>query len=495
MNNRAILITLLLLACAFANAREADYFTKRKGFPDTTTILNGKMNAVLQHIGQTSESCSEADLQGAIMGALGGFITPTIETWSDELPGNYGVPFDQSVFAGLQSEAKYLDWGCCSPVFRVGESLVSGDKLGHFLHSGFEMYYIVKSISTHPIPDARDKITKVFDWWESAVDSPKIDALKEKLGAKNRALGDSELAKVANTLAIEASHVQEEGSWGLGGTGVKSYADIASNYEGFKFWSDLTRGARPYFTCSKNKWVLSRRFKWETYVSDAWDEGINCNTYVTKKFAAVVAERTKRLAEKHKYFAGNCPVEPQKCKALVQRYDDKLARVIAPECRAAGGLALLDSEKPATPIEVTSERLPTAASAATTAAVSTPPLSALKIRDDKQISHPAFRSVIECFNTSLSAKSPAQSFEICAKPHFAVSHNSKTLRHNTLFLSFTDEVSELRPCESNEQKLAKAVSGRSTVTQCFDLVDKEGRKRKGFAAFNGSNKIASLRAF
>ena len=80
-------------------------------------------------------------------------------------------------------------------------------------------------------------------------------------------------------------------------TGVFSYADLAAGYAGYRFWTDLLSvggagslvagGTSPGF-------VLQRRFSFSSYVTDAWDEAINCSTFHPDLGKEVVVALEKR---------------------------------------------------------------------------------------------------------------------------------------------------------------------------------------------------------
>jgi|GEM_PF-5368172 len=66
---------------------------------------------------------------------------------------------------------------------------------------------------------------------------------------------------------------QEEGMWGLRGTGVKSHGDLAANYGGLLMYQDLLDGRG---------------------ATEAWDEGTNCSSFRSKEYAKIVAEAAKK---------------------------------------------------------------------------------------------------------------------------------------------------------------------------------------------------------
>jgi hypothetical protein len=83
--------------------------------------------------------------------------------------------------------------------------------------------------------------------------------------------------------------------WSL--TGVLSYADLAASYAGFRFWSDLSDvGGSGYVARDRStgKFVVQRPFAFSSYVTDAWDESINCSVFqpgLAPQVAAALAKR------------------------------------------------------------------------------------------------------------------------------------------------------------------------------------------------------------
>lgn len=290
-----MMIAALQLACSkIIYSSEADYFTYRKGLRNLTKMLNDKMNQQLSDITSTIQSCEESELYDAIMARMGGFGQSEIERWVS----HDGSENDNWIYDGTNVRA------CCSPVFLLHGSIVSTDKLGHFLHSGYEMYYAVRYRSSNPIKkDSRSLISRIFDANQNLVKkiSPKDNKEDEKF-------------------VLNLSHAQEESGWGLMGTGVKSYADIAANFDGYRFWNSLTQGASPFFICDQGKWKKKKDFQWKEYASDAWDEGVNCSEFAEPEIYEAVNRRIAELYRRNKLSAPTCPVEPEKCPDLVKRY-------------------------------------------------------------------------------------------------------------------------------------------------------------------------------
>jgi hypothetical protein len=94
---------------------------------------------------------------------------------------------------------------------------------------------------------------------------------------------------------VNFGHFTEVTIYGKGSSGVYSYSDQVANFNGMRFWGRVEGvGIDPitgnpnvelkYFDCVDNKWEQIRKFDWLDYVDSAWDEGVNCNAYRTKKF-------------------------------------------------------------------------------------------------------------------------------------------------------------------------------------------------------------------
>jgi hypothetical protein len=85
--------------------------------------------------------------------------------------------------------------------------------------------------------------------------------------------------------------------WSL--TGVFSYGDLAASYSGFRFWSDLSDvgGTTGYVArdTETGRFVLRRKFTFFAYVTDAWDEAMNCSVFqpgLAREVAVALARRS-----------------------------------------------------------------------------------------------------------------------------------------------------------------------------------------------------------
>ena len=125
--------------------------------------------------------------------------------------------------------------------------------------------------------------------------------------------------------AMSFGEMTERTYYGLTSTAVYSYGDLAANLDGYFFWQSLTRGKNAYVTCEEDTWSQVREFSWTDYANAAWDEGLNCSTYRNEYTTSRVLGRIKQLGM-------SCPVEPQWCDVMLNRYGYLAPRVISPAC-------------------------------------------------------------------------------------------------------------------------------------------------------------------
>ncbi|MEQ1875830.1 MAG: hypothetical protein ABL958_04230 [Bdellovibrionia bacterium] len=304
------------LSCAAVNAAEADHFTNRDAAPEAAMFLNEKMNAALDEIASGSTSCEEDELHAAIIGKLGGFGASRIERWGREVPTYNRVPMSQSIYGTSTGVMNIQMLGaCCAPTFKLGGNVVSADKLGHFLHSGYEMFYAATLRSERRV-NATSTLNKLYS----------------VLGARRTGVP---VTSTGINAVFDLSHYQETNGWGLNGPGVYSYGDIAANYDGYRFWTQVSRGTNPYFKCDAGKWKRVRRFDWLDFATAAWDEGINCSTFRADRAAAISAQITRVLTEKG-VRPPTCPVSRSACAALVATYPSSRSRILHPACLRTG---------------------------------------------------------------------------------------------------------------------------------------------------------------
>jgi hypothetical protein len=152
--------------------------------------------------------------------------------------------------------------------------------------------------------------------------------------------------------AMQWGKEQEAGKFGYTTTGIFSFADLAANLNGWRFWNkvllktkDPLKGVianffnRSYVTCEtqiiasikKKKivkaWEENSRFDLLDYVDGAWDEGNNCNSYQDP----IIEEKvTVRIKQVHPDFS--CPSSTEDCLAAQEKYGYFAKHVLHPHC-------------------------------------------------------------------------------------------------------------------------------------------------------------------
>ncbi len=154
------------------------------------------------------------------------------------------------------------------------------------------------------------------------------------------------------THALAWGKQKEAGLFGSTTTGVFSFADLATNLDGWRFWNkvllkkkDPLKNAlgnlvnRPYISCDLQildsiwqlrlvrAWEINTRFDISDYANAAWDEGINCNHYATPAIEAKVQARIHEIAPNF-----SCPISIQACQQARSRYRVYANEVLHPRC-------------------------------------------------------------------------------------------------------------------------------------------------------------------
>lgn len=291
---------ILLVSSFSAHAYEVDNVTERyEKLKDSRDFLNDEVNFKLETALKElnyGRRCDKKELFEAMDKTMAGFVIGSVE-WSAQhsprVQKHLGIK--DHIYSKRGTVAKVEGYMLTVAGMHASINLhgqyVGVDKLGHFFDQGAK-YYEIYSKSSNPAT-----------------------------GIKN---------------AMEHGREKENGIYGLGTSGIRSYADLAANYSGFQFWMSLADGAKPYFKCENNKWVKVREFDFADYVSPSWDEGINCNSYVSKGFEDGVEKQEKNLetqpANKSKNRRFTCPVSPNTCVELQKSFGKNAAQFLGPKC-------------------------------------------------------------------------------------------------------------------------------------------------------------------
>lgn len=247
---------------------------------------------------------------------LGGLFFATIERWS-KAPGTPAEiwPIEKSIYRDvghvkpnenfLRDLFPFKSY-YASGLFRINDIVFGDDKLGHFLQVGYIMYFAVKRKQDPNFKDARSFLIRMAD---------KVSG-DEKFREKS--------PKQGLELVYAYSRYMEDNQWGMKGSMARSYGDIAANVEGFKFWSDLTEGDRPYLKMNTfGQWEQVRSFDWTEYVSHAWDEGVN-----RSDFYPSIEERVE--ARIQEVLGSRCDSLPS-CSRIIEKYGADSVHIINPK--------------------------------------------------------------------------------------------------------------------------------------------------------------------
>ena len=220
-----------------------------------------------------------------------------------------------------------------------------------------------------PAPSTTKSIHKGSSWLTNIVQlEPEVIVNGKRIGVdklghffaqgflitKDRRLHDTD-----STEAIYKNS-QEDGLYGCGSTGLYSYGDMSANVAGSRFWNDVFygengSGENTYIACTDTgngtfRYARTERpFTFKEYVTDAWDEGINC-TLTCKQGGA---PNYGLVPDKN--FQSTCPLEQDKCLALGKAvHDGKLRDLeVSRVCRT---LYSTSSAAPSTPSSKTKSR-------------------------------------------------------------------------------------------------------------------------------------------
>jgi hypothetical protein len=270
MGRRAFLVIaigmvgLVLGTPGRSHADETDNFTCRKGFlRDSLGALDALMNARIREAVERAKrrdgascdaSCLFRELRDSVGASyrhpLTGISHSRFEKWIAERSDidRCHLAFKESVYGARAYNQPWLLPFNGRIIFLADSILVSGrvvgiDKFNHFIREG------------------------LAHWRDVERPGGGIGAvMARELGSPGRQW-----------------HWNEHGLKGLSLTGVLSYADLAASYSGFRFWSDLLSIGQPQsfvaYDTTVGAFVQRRRFSFAEYVTDAWDEGVNCSAF------------------------------------------------------------------------------------------------------------------------------------------------------------------------------------------------------------------------
>lgn len=261
--------------------------------PDSEAVLNRKTQDLIDKTLKNFSGCNQTALaKKASLKLTGNLFYGAVESQANNLVEVPKVSLDVS--QSIYKDSSYAS-SVVGRIFGLGSTIsinghhIGSDKLGHFMDMGYSLW-------------------------------------------KN-----TERGGVLKDLIDQATN-EQQGIWGMWSTGVKSYGDIAANYDGYRFWRDFSgKGSRPYFACENNKLKQVRAFKWSDYVSAGWTEAINCSAYWSEGYTFYINRNIHELEVKTKRRY-TCPIKPEACDDMRVYYSQwlgayELPKVISPDCR------------------------------------------------------------------------------------------------------------------------------------------------------------------
>lgn len=298
MKNLILIATFSITTSAFA--AEADNFSARNlkltdASPEVNALANKYLKKALDDL-NAKGNCDEEALYPELRKyfanhSKGEFVKDIL--YKNAVSIN-NLPIKQSVYENWDKGDGFLLGRkkaatsplALSPLIKIGEESVGVDKLEHMFGMGFT--YFTKHYG-------KDK---------------KIESvLKYGVALEKTILGGNIIA-----------------------TGVFSYADLAANFNGMRFWNHMLQkhddilgsenNLGPYILCSDNKWVANEKnpIDFRNYIDSSMDESINCSKFAArsgvKKFKKAVAKRG--FTDSNNQAA--CPVEPHKLEEMKGKY-------------------------------------------------------------------------------------------------------------------------------------------------------------------------------
>ncbi len=228
--------------------------------------------------------CDRTELHSALRGALASSWMGNLESWAEKQPFSKCLP-DPNIYSGAKKSGIVLRAVGINYTLKIGGVNIGADKLSHFMTEG-------------------------ADYYEAQLEGKSLQLI---LG-----IGEKE----------------ELGPYGLRSTGVKSYGDLAANYQGYQFWKNTTEGKDPYFKCIKNKWVQAKDFNWGDFVNPLMDESINCSGYQPVEFKESVEKNIAALQKKHGAQPLSCPLDREACRKASEYIPNEEVRlaIVHPDC-------------------------------------------------------------------------------------------------------------------------------------------------------------------
>ncbi len=279
----SVLSALSAMGAVWVSATEIDSFTRRSEFlPDLTDLLNQEVMMHLQkavkHSNRISRKeylrtnypfrgkegtdyCNSDHLYARVRSKFARPLIGQLESFINRLPESRirKLNFNQSIYKDFLFKESPTLAGTkrMGSLVRVGDHIIGADKFGHFFTEGWSYYRLAY---THELDLER---------------------------------------------ALLFGKLTESLYYGASTTGVYSYADLAANFNGMRFWNALLgrhadalypeQKQLPYIRCINKRWEFVREFKWSDYIDAAWDECVNYSLFRNKELLDKVLARIESL--------------------------------------------------------------------------------------------------------------------------------------------------------------------------------------------------------
>ncbi len=301
---RAILLVVLILLAPSGFTAEVDSFTGRHELTDLRPTLNRVVNLWIDEALQTANEkpffrmgdtkgvdyCVQARLIDALKKKFTGFIVGKLEAavMEDDSLDTIRIRVEDSIYRDFEfTESPSISLtGRLAVLLRLGDVYLGSDKFGHFFSEGMTYYEMY--------------------------------------------------ATGGQTPALQFGDFTERTIYGELTTGVFSYADLAANLNGLRFWNSIlaklpdpiTPAIKPlaYVACVDHQWQRVRDFDWLDYVDPTWDEAINCSAFRNDILLQKVKKRI--AAATH---GRQCPLVQVDENRLRRKYGALLAHIYNPD--------------------------------------------------------------------------------------------------------------------------------------------------------------------
>lgn len=295
---KILIIILIFVNIVSLFAAEADHYTNRTDLlQDVSFEINTKANEFVQEgLSELNSagSCLDKQSKNALYEKLRNYFANHSKgklvkaVLYDDLAPIKVIPLKESVFSEWSIYNGYLLGKrsaatsplALSPMIQFGEQLIGVDKLEHMFGMGF-LYF-----KGHHLKGKNLK-----------------KVLKKGIFKEKTILGGNFLA-----------------------TGVFSYADLAANFNGMRFWNHVLQESDdvlgkdhnigPYVKCINNEWKQVKLIDFRSYIDASMDESINCNKFATSRGF----EKYKEAVEQRGF---SCPMNMNTLDEMKKKYSSE----------------------------------------------------------------------------------------------------------------------------------------------------------------------------